>query len=77
LWRPLPWPHADRLVRFTETHPGATRAMPLAMTNNAYLALANLTSIDGIGAWSAGTATVRIGDRTERVAFAARLIPRC
>src|ERR1700674_5582532 len=37
LFRPLPWPDADRLVRLTETHVGATRQMPLMMSNIAYL----------------------------------------
>lgn len=70
LWRPLPWPRADRLVRLTETHAGSTREMPFAMTNTAYLALAHLSTLDGISAWSAGTATVGAGDRAERVASA-------
>src|SRR5438046_1036700 len=67
LWRPLPWPRADRLIRLTETHPGATREMPLALTNAVYLGLAPLSTVDGISAWSAGTTSVRIGDRTDRV----------
>src|SRR5262249_21370282 len=32
--RPLPWPDADRLVRLTESHVGATRQMPLLVTNS-------------------------------------------
>ena len=31
LLRPLPWARADRLVRFTETHAGATRETPLSI----------------------------------------------
>jgi putative ABC transport system permease protein len=72
LWRPLSWPQADRLVRFTETHPGATRDMPLAMTNSAYLALADLTTI----AWRVrGAGAARGRDRSPHTT--ARLIPPC
>src|SRR6476661_6323719 len=66
LLRPLPWPRADRLVRFTETHAGATREMPLSVTNGAYLALPPLTTVDGLSAWSRSTVVLAIGDRVER-----------
>src|SRR4051812_9808418 len=61
LLRPLPWPRADRLVRLTETHAGATREMPLIVTNTAWLAMGSLTTVDGLSAWVRSTATIAVG----------------
>src|SRR5215471_2930371 len=58
LLRPLPWPDADRLVLLTETHEGATRDMPLLVTNSAYLTMDRLTTVSATGAWSRTTSTV-------------------
>jgi predicted permease len=67
LLRPLPWPRADRLVRFTETHAGATREMPFSVTNATYLAMESLTTVEGLNAWSRSTAMIAAGDGVERV----------
>jgi len=66
LLRPLPWPRADRLVRFTETHAGATREMPLSVTNAVWRAMASMTTVDALGAWSRSTLTIATGDVVER-----------
>ena len=66
LLRPLPWARADRLVRFTETHAGATRELPLSITNTAWHAMAPLTTVDGLSAWSRSTVTLAVGDVVER-----------
>ena len=34
LWRPLPYPDADRLVRLSEVHPGGVSALPEALISN-------------------------------------------
>ena len=66
LLRPLPWLRADRLVRFTETHAGATREMPLSVTNAVWRAMASMTTVDALGAWSRSTVTIATGDVVER-----------
>jgi putative ABC transport system permease protein len=71
LLRPLPWPDQDRLVRLTETHAGATRQMPLTMTNISYLPWADRPeTIDAIGAWSETTVTLTGAGEMERIAIA-------
>jgi predicted permease len=71
LMRPLPWADPDRLIRLTETHAGATRQMPLSMTSLSYLPwLESPSTIDAIGAWSAGTSVVAVNGNTDRVASA-------
>jgi putative ABC transport system permease protein len=75
LLRPLPWPDQDRLVRLTETHAGATRQMPLTMTNISYLPwLDRPETIEAIGAWSETTVTIAGAGEIERIA-AAQITP--
>jgi hypothetical protein len=66
LLRPLPWTRADRLVRFTETHAGATRELPLSITNIAWRAMAPMTTVEGLSAWSRSTVTLAVADVVER-----------
>src|SRR5215510_1820651 len=70
LLRPLPWPRADRLVRFTETHAGATRETPLFVSSVAWHAMASLTTVEGLNAWSRSTVTIATGGVVERRAAA-------
>jgi len=70
LLRPLPWPRADRLVRFTETHAGATRETPLFVSSVAWHAMASLTTVEGLNAWSRSTVTIATGGVVERGAAA-------
>src|SRR4029453_7830925 len=58
LIKPLPWPHADRLVVLTETGGGSPPRFG-AFTNTAYLAWREqAATIDGIAAWSQSLATL-------------------
>jgi len=72
LLKPLPWAHAEQLVRLSETHQGATRRIPWIVTNAAYVAWRdNPTTIEGLGAWSKRDATVTIQGETDRMSIAA------
>jgi len=64
LWKPLPWPEPDRLVRMTEIHEGATRPHRLQMGNGAYLAWQDQPStIDALAGYWTGVSTLTgIGD---------------
>ena len=54
LWKPLPWPHADRVVVLKETRGGNPPRFG-AFSNAACLAWREQpTTIDDIGAWSIG-----------------------
>src|SRR4030095_2221376 len=71
LLKPLPWAHAEQLVRLSETHQGATRRIPWIMTNAAYVAWRNNpATIEGLGAWSKRDATVTIQSETDRLSIA-------
>lgn len=71
LLTPLPWPEADRLVSLSEHHPGGQgqiRAPLLSdLTARAWAWEGPARTIEGIGAWSRSTATVRQGDALERL----------
>jgi putative ABC transport system permease protein len=68
LFRPLPWFDADRLVRLTETHAGATRQIPQLMTNVGYLPwTVSPSTIDGLGAWSTGAVTLTMANDATRI----------
>jgi len=79
LLKPLPWPHADQLIRLTETRQGSTRPMPGTMTNATYLPWRDgASTIDGLAAWSPRTMTLTgSGDaqRVRVVAITASLFP--
>lgn len=71
LLKPLPWAEPDRLVRVTETRAGATRQMPLMISNLAYHAWReNPATIEAIGAWQRTSATASTGGDAERVSLA-------
>ncbi len=71
LLKPLPWAEPDRLVRLTETRAGATRQMPLMISNLAYHAWRDgPATIEQIGAWQRTSATISIGGDAERVSLA-------
>jgi putative ABC transport system permease protein len=71
LLKPLPWAEPDRLVRLTETRAGATRQLPLMISNLAYYAWRDRpTTIEQIGAWQRTSATVSTGGDAERVSLA-------
>jgi putative ABC transport system permease protein len=56
LLKPLPWAHADRLVRISETRQGRTGRVRGTILNGTYLAWADHpTTIDAIGGWLANS----------------------
>lgn len=68
LLRPLPWRDADRLVRLSERHPGATSPLRGAfLTNFTYAAWKDAKTIEGIAAYANNTWTLRVGEKTLRV----------
>src|SRR5574341_1052245 len=59
LLKPLPWPDSDRLVRVTETRQGGTARFGPLMTNATWHAWrGSATTIDGLGGWRNGAATL-------------------
>ena len=61
LLKPLPWPHADRLVRVTETRAGRIGRVRGTVMNGTYLAWAeHPTTIDGLAGWMRRTQTMTI-----------------
>ena len=64
LLKPLPWPDADRLVRFEERRGGQPGRVPWTITNGTYLAWQeNASTIEALGGWSPVPATLRgVGD---------------
>ena len=71
LLKPLPWAEPDRLVRLTETRAGATRQIPLMISNLAYHAWRDRpATVEQIGAWQRTSATVSTGGDAERVSLA-------
>ena len=72
LLRPLPWPESDRLVRFAETHAGATRQMPWTMTDVAYLPwVERQQTAEAAGAWQRTAAALTSPSGSERIAVTA------
>ena len=69
LLKPLPWPHADRLVRVTETRAGRIGRVRGTVMNGTYLAWAeHPTTIDGLAGWTRRTQTMTIaGGEPRRV----------
>jgi putative ABC transport system permease protein len=69
LLKPLPWPHADRLVRVTETRAGRIGRVRGTVMNGTYLAWAeHPTTIDGLAGWMRRTQTMTIaGGEPRRV----------
>ena len=57
LLRPLPWPNANRLVRLSETHVGASRQIGLQMTSATYMPLVERTSatMESVAGYWTGT----------------------
>lgn len=67
LMKPLPWPHADRLVSLTETRGGNPPRFG-SFSNAAFLAWREQAgTIDDIAAWSARTATISGMGEPERI----------
>jgi putative ABC transport system permease protein len=59
LFRPLPWPDADRLVRVVETREGSTQPLPPIFTNGTYLAWRDApATIEQLAGWSPRTVTL-------------------
>jgi putative ABC transport system permease protein len=79
LFKPLPWPNADRIVRLYETRQGATNRFGAIMTSAPYVAWRERPStIDGLAGWSANRATVDTGGEPARArvgAVTASLFP--
>ncbi|OFW03852.1 MAG: hypothetical protein A3H96_06640 [Acidobacteria bacterium RIFCSPLOWO2_02_FULL_67_36] len=70
LFKPLPWPDADRLVRLTETREGSTRRFQ-RLTNGTYLAWKDAPStIEGIAGYTAQPATLTGSGDPQRVRVA-------
>ena len=69
LLKPLPWPHADRLVRVTETRAGRIGRVRGTVMNGTYLSWAeHPTTIDGLAGWMRRTQTMTIaGGEPRRV----------
>src|SRR5262245_7364033 len=67
LWKPLPWPHADRVVVLKETRGGNPPRFG-AFSNAAYLAWREQpTTIDDIAAWSQRVVTLSGAAVPERI----------
>ncbi len=63
LLRPLPYPDADRLVRLSEYHPGASASVRAALfTNFTYHAWSDPRTIEGLAAFSNETFTETSGE---------------
>ena len=64
IWKPLPWPEPDRLVRLEERRGGQPSRLAWTMTSAAYLAWRGQSStVEEIGGWMAVPATLRgVGD---------------
>jgi len=72
LFKPLPWPHADRIVRLYETRQGATNRFGAIMTSAPYVAWRERpTTIDGLAAWRVDQVMLDTGGEPARVRVAA------
>ncbi|MBK5255190.1 MAG: ABC transporter permease [Vicinamibacteria bacterium] len=68
LFRSLPFPESDRLVRLSEYHPGANAGVPGSyLTNFTYFAWSNPKSIEGLAGYSNETFTDTSGDEPVRI----------
>jgi putative ABC transport system permease protein len=71
LLKPLPWAHADRLVRLSETREGATRSWPRIFSNGTYYSwLDHPTTIDAIAGFGRDTMTLSGDGDAERILVA-------
>ena len=71
LFKPLPWPDADRLVQLTETREGSTRRFPNILTNGTFLSWSDAPStIDALGGYATGEATLNESGEPERLQIA-------
>jgi putative ABC transport system permease protein len=71
LLKPLPWPHAERLIRLAETRQGATRVRPWTITNAVFLQWREKHSaIDALAAWQPGTGTMSGGGEAATLHYA-------
>jgi predicted permease len=67
LAKPLPWPHADRVVVLEETRGGKAPRFG-QFSSTAYLAWREeATTIEDIAAWSSGTVTLGAAGESERI----------
>jgi putative ABC transport system permease protein len=72
LFKPLPWPDADRLVRVMETREGSTRRLRNIFTNGTYLAWKEAPStIEELSGWASRNATLTGAGEPQRVRLAA------
>src|SRR5512144_1672697 len=72
IFKPLPWPEADRLVRLTESRQGSTRRLRPMMTNLTYRAWRDhSTALEGMAAVSPRTVTLTDAGDSERIVIAA------
>jgi len=69
LWRPLPYPDADRIVRISEVHPGGVSPLPEALISNiTYDAWErSARTVDSFAAYSSRSFTVAARGEPERV----------
>jgi putative ABC transport system permease protein len=75
VWKPLPWPDPERLVRLEERRGGQTGRIPWTITSGTYLAWRGQSStIEEIGGWMAISSTLRGGGDPERIKIA-RITP--
>jgi predicted permease len=72
LFKPLPWPHADRIARLYETRQGATNRFGAIMTSAPYVAWRDRPStIEGLAAWSPDRVMLDAGGDPSRIRIAA------
>ena len=69
LWRPLPYPQADRIVRLSEVHPGGVSPLPEALISNiTYDAWErNARTIELMAAYNSRSFTIKGRGEPERV----------
>ena len=69
LWRPLPYPEPERLVRLSEEHEGAVAPLPTPMLSNiTYHAWnASARTLDGFAAYRMRPATMVLPDGPARI----------
>ena len=75
IWKPLPWPEPNRLVRLEERRGGQIARMPWTITSSTYLALRGQSStIEEVGGWMTVPSTLRSGGEPQRIRIA-RMTP--
>jgi putative ABC transport system permease protein len=68
LLRPYPWPNAGRLVRVSETRPGARTSLPPLMTNASFLAWRDApATVEGLAAYDDDDLTLTEGSTSSRL----------